>query len=304
MQRDCIEANDHEEVSAMFKKILFPVDFSKRCDGAAEYVRAYALANGAEIFLLHVLDLPDYLFGVPEYPVIAPVEIREAQREQGRKRLQQYFAEEFAGLNVHRLLVEGDPAREVVKFADEQKVDVIMLPTHGLGAFRRFIIGSTAAKILHDAHCPVWTSVHAEEALPLDGTGMRNVVCGIDLGPLSDSVLAYADRFARKTGADLTLVHAIPVVEVRPASYFDVDFAAQLAADARTRIDELQKRLGTQYRVCIHGGDPAEVMRVAAHGHSADLAIVGRGHVTEGLGRLRTHSYAVINKSPCPVLSV
>lgn len=288
----------------MFKKILFPVDFSKRCDGAAEYVRAYAKANQAEVYMLHVLDLPDYLFGVPEYPVIAPVEIRESQREQGRKKLEGYFCEGFEGVTVHRMLMEGDPAREVVKFADENKVDVIMLPTHGVGAFRRYIIGSTSAKILHDAHCPVWTAVHAEEAVPLDGTGIRNVVCGIDLGPLSETVVSYADQFVKHTGADLTLVHAVPVVEVRPASYFDVDFAAHLTAEARAKIDELQKKLGTKYRVCIHGGDPADVMREAAHGHSADLAIVGRGHVTEGLGRLRTHSYAVINKSPCPVLSV
>jgi nucleotide-binding universal stress UspA family protein len=292
----------------MFQKILFPVDFSKRCEGAAEYVRAYAKASNAEhraeVYMLHVLDLPDYLFGVPEYPVIAPVEIRESQREQGRKKLAEFCRDGFEGMAVHRMLMEGDPAREVVKFADENKVDVIMLPTHGVGAFRRFIIGSTSAKILHDAHCPVWTAVHAEEAVPLDGTGIRNVVAGIDLGPVSETVLSYADRFAKETGADLTLVHAVPVVEVRPASYFDVDFAAHLAAEARTKIDELQTKLGTKYRVCVHGGDPAEVMRAAAHGHSADLAIVGRGHVTEGLGRLRTHSYAVINKSPCPVLSV
>jgi len=288
----------------MFRKILFPVDFSKRCDGAAEYVRAYAKNTGAEVYMLHVLDLPDYLFGVPEYPVIAPIEIREAQREQGRKKLEGYFCEEFEGVTVHRMLMEGDPAREVVKFADDQRVDLIMLPTHGLGAFRRFIIGSTAAKILHDAHCPVWTAVHAEEAMPLDGIGFRNIVCGLDLGPMSETVLSYADVMARKTGANLMLVHAIPVIEVRPASYFDVDFAAHLSQEARAKVDELQKRLGTNHQVCVHGGDPGEVMRAAAHAHSADLSIVGRGHVTEGLGRLRTHSYSVINKSPCPVLSV
>jgi nucleotide-binding universal stress UspA family protein len=288
----------------MFQKILFPVDFSKRCDGAAEYVRSFAKANGAEVYMLHVLDLPDYLFGVPEYPVIAPVEIRDAQRELGHTRIENYLREEFQGVTVHRMLMEGDPAREVVKFADEQKIDLIMLPTHGLGAFRRFIIGSTSAKILHDAHCPVWTAVHAEEAAPLDGVDVRSIVCGLDLGPLSDVVLSFADRFAKEAGAELTIVHAVHAVEVRPASYFDVDFAAHIASEARTSLDELQKRLGTTYKVCIHAGDPAEAMRDAAHTHSADLAIVGRGHVTEGLGRMRTHSYAVINKSPCPVLSV
>ena len=63
-----------------FARIVFPVDFSKRCDGAAEYVKAYAKNSGAEVYMLHVPDLPDYLFGVPEYPVIAPVEIRRTSK--------------------------------------------------------------------------------------------------------------------------------------------------------------------------------------------------------------------------------
>jgi len=39
-----------------------------------------------------------------------------------------------------------------------------MMPTHGLGGFRRFLLGSVTAKVLHDADCPVWTGVHLERA--------------------------------------------------------------------------------------------------------------------------------------------
>lgn len=288
----------------MFKKILFPVDFSKRCDAVASYVAAYARNSNAEVYMLHVLDVPDYLFGVPEYPVIAPIEIRNAQRESAHKKLESYLMNEFEGITLHRMLMEGDAAHEVVKFADENKVDLIMLPTHGFGMFRRFILGSTAAKILHDAHCPVWTAAHTEELPEAKTAGFDHIVCGVDLGPMSDAVMAFADTLARREKADLTLVHALPVIEVRPASYFDVDFAAHLSAEARSKFDALQAKFGTNYKVCIHGGEPADVMREAAIQHKAGLMITGRGHVTEGLGRLRTHSYSVINKSPCPVLSV
>ncbi len=42
------------------------------------------------------------------------------------------------------------------------------MPTHGYGPFRRFILGSVTAKVLHDADCPVWTGVHLEEAPPIE----------------------------------------------------------------------------------------------------------------------------------------
>jgi nucleotide-binding universal stress UspA family protein len=80
------------------------------------------------------------------------------------------------------------------------------LPTHGLGAFRRSLIGSITAKVLHDAECPVWTGVHLAQAPPL--------------------------------------------------------------------------------------------------GLQSDLLIIGRSPASGVLGRLRTHAYSIIRRSPCPVLSV
>jgi nucleotide-binding universal stress UspA family protein len=51
-------------------------------------------------------------------------------------------------------------------------------------------------------------------------------------------------------------------------------------------------------------GDVAEAVRTEAQRHKADLVIIGRGMLDQSLGRLRTHSYAIIRQAPCPVLSV
>ena len=106
------------------------------------------------------------------------------------------------------------------------------------------------------------------------------------------------------TGGDVVVVHAIPTIEARPASYFDTDFSAHLSAEARVRVEELQDQTGTNFKVCVQGGDPSEVVARAVVAHRADLVVIARGAILGGFGRLRTHAYSIINKCPAPVLSV
>ncbi len=61
---------------------------------------------------------------------------------------------------------------------------------------------------------------------------------------------------------------------------------------------------GTEWSVYVKGGEVAEVVRKAALQHQSDLVVAGRGHLPEWFGGLRTHAYAVIRHSPCPVLSI
>src|SRR3981189_1517415 len=78
-------------------------------------------------------------------------------------RLNSTLVKQFAHLPVERTAQLGDPAREITDFARKQRVDLIMMPTHGYGPFRSLLLGSVAAKVLHDAECPVWTAAHADE---------------------------------------------------------------------------------------------------------------------------------------------
>jgi hypothetical protein len=70
-------------------------------------------------------------------------------------------------------LAESDAARacyvkRIVEFAHNNNITLIAMPTHGYGLFRRFLLGSVTAKVLHDADCPIWTGVHMEAAPPRD----------------------------------------------------------------------------------------------------------------------------------------
>lgn len=58
--------------------------------------------------------------------------------------------------------------------------DVIMMPTHGHGPFRRLTLGSVTARILHSATCPVWTGVHTDQMWSHTGAGRHRFLCAVD----------------------------------------------------------------------------------------------------------------------------
>jgi len=168
-----------------FSKILLPVDFSERSVGAARYAQSLARHFQAELVVLHVLTPPNYEFGALEIAGSMLDELYRNRAEQASKELDAFITAELAGLKVRRMVLEGDPAKKIVDLARDEAADIITMPTHGYGPFRRFILGSNTAKVLHDADCPVWTGVHLEVVPALASLPFRSILCAVDLGPQS-----------------------------------------------------------------------------------------------------------------------
>ncbi len=286
------------------RRIVFPVDFSARCAGAAHFVEALARHFDSEIALLHVVEPADYLYGTPELGAMGLRDFHAQRMAQSHRLLDGFLADELKTFKVERVLLEGDPAKKIVEHAHNWCADLVMMPSHGLGPFRRFILGSVTAKVLHDAECPVWTGVHMEEAPPLEKIAWKNIVCAVDLGPQTERALSWAAHLVRDSSAELTVVHATPAVEARPAKYLDTEVFSEMQKQAREEIGKLLDRTGIRAQICLEGGDPAAVVRNATLSHRADLLVIGRGSSSGGLGRLRTHSYSIIRQSSCPVVSV
>src|SRR5579862_2645836 len=190
-------------------KILLPVDFSERSLGAARYARTLAEQFHSELTLLHVLTPPHYEFGALEIGGSMLTELYTNRGAQVEKELETFLADELKGLPARRVVLEGDPARQIVAFAQQEKVGLIVMPTHGYGPFRQFILGSITAKVLHDADCPVWTGVHLEEAPSGGPVSFKHIVCAIDLGPQSCKTLTWATGMQEQFGARMTVVHAM-----------------------------------------------------------------------------------------------
>ena len=135
-------------------RIVLPVDFSERSAGAARYVHALATRFASEVTLLHVLPPPHYEFSALEVGGTVLNELFASRVAQVGRELDEYLMEELADISVKRLLLEGDPARKIVEYVSSIHADLIVMPTHGYGSFRRFILGSVTAKVLHDADLP------------------------------------------------------------------------------------------------------------------------------------------------------
>jgi nucleotide-binding universal stress UspA family protein len=207
-----------------------------------------------------------------------------------------------ARFQVRRLVYEGDPEAQIVATAEAETVQLVIMPTHGYGVFRRFLLGSVTSKVLHDLSCPMLTGAHLAEQGGTGKIAISNIVCAIDRGVESRDTLEWASKLAADFQAALSVVHAVP--HVNPSLGVSSDSKAQMEAMVRETIGELQgAATAKSVTVCIQEGEVAHAVCGYAKSVGAHLLVIGRGK-DRHMGRLRTNAYGIIRQSPCPVLSV
>jgi nucleotide-binding universal stress UspA family protein len=238
---------------------------------------------------------------------VLPANPTEEHRIQAREDLGAFGWPHFAGMSTLQATAEGDPAGEILKYARDQRVELIMMPTHGYGPFRRFLLGSVAARLLAEASCPVWTDVHYQSASSAESFAygnlhMRNVVCAVDLSPESRTALRWAADFAAHLSARLTLVHAVPYCI--PSPEIPVDWTPQMEKAALEEIEKLQASEGTHADARVVTGEVAYALHDAVEQVHGDVLVIGRGPANHMLARLMDHAYPIVRHAPCPVISV
>lgn len=278
--------------------ILFPMDFSERCCAAVPFVASMARHYGSKITLLSIADLPSFeAYSEPGEPVTgnAGLVLNDLQA-----RLDGALLQPFSGLDVKRAVDVGDPAELILDYAEMHAVDIVMMPTHGVGRFRQFLLGSVTAKVLHDAKCPVWTAAHRAEPHLDSVLPYRTILCAVDETPDCSQPLMWAAEFAADCGARLRLVHVFPGM----ANFPSAEYREDMRRGAMERMEVLFRRLGVRAPLTVSFGLVSDCVRDEAKHSQADLLVIGRGHIHQTLGRLRTHAYSIISQSPCPVVSV
>jgi nucleotide-binding universal stress UspA family protein len=144
-------------------RILVPTDFSKFSKIAVNYAVALAEKFGAELYLLHVVQdlalfIPDAVAVVP--PVAVPVDqFTVAARAALDRVVEENQLERF---HAHREVREGTPFYEIIRFAKEANIDLIVMGTHGHSGLAHVLLGSVTEKVVRKAPCPVLTIRHPE----------------------------------------------------------------------------------------------------------------------------------------------
>ena len=138
-----------------FHHILVPTDFSEYSQQAIQYARELAQTFGATLLLLHVVELPPYpIEGLPLSHLGGT--LLEDLEQYATSDLAQVLAKE-AEVTVGRRVVVGIPYRTIVEVAADEKVDLIVMATHGRTGFSHLFMGSVAERVVRTAPCPVLT---------------------------------------------------------------------------------------------------------------------------------------------------
>ncbi len=138
----------------MYKKILVPLDGSELAKKALGEAESLANCSGAEIILFQVVTFMP-IYGSPE--LVTPLIIDEKQKEAAEKYLSN-LAEELKkkGLRVTVMVRTGQQvAMEIIDFAKESGIDLIIMCTHGRSGITRWMLGSIALKLLTRGETPI-----------------------------------------------------------------------------------------------------------------------------------------------------
>jgi nucleotide-binding universal stress UspA family protein len=288
------------------KHILLPIDFSQRALAAVRYAAAMARCFHSSLTMIHIIAPLIVAWELNANDGRLMRQILKKQKDLFEKNLQAFMSDELREVEVKRMLIEGDPAQAIVDYACSNGVDLIVTPTRGDGIFRRFLLGSVVAKVLHDAPCPILTTVHSEDIKPDINWQVRNILCAVNPGSGDEEALLWAHNLASSLEARLSVVHAMPSLACHPETYYlESDVGRVLARDARDKIINMLSACKIpEPAIHIRNGSAAKVVRSVAQDFKADLVVIGRVLGKGNRGRLRTDSYGIIRESPCPVVSV
>ena len=197
----------------MYKRMLVPLDGSELAEVVFDYVEELAGRLELDLILLHVSGprehdlLPmhrAYIERAAEIVGRQSIEVQEKTRTKpGGKKLE-----------VRGELVVGHPAEEILRYADENNVDIILLATHGRSGVKRWAIGSVADKVLRASKFPVWlVRAGIPEEIVHDKWPKRTMLVPLDGSKLAESVLPHVEALVKQCGDELCDVVLLRVCE-------------------------------------------------------------------------------------------
>ena len=146
-------------MSTRFRKILYPTDFSDLALVALGYARQLVDTFDGELHCLHVVDDAYQHWSAmgPESVPVGPAP--ETMLELAGDRMDKLRAEHLTGLKHEPIthVTMGRPFADIIAYASQNEIDLIVMATHGRGAIAHVLLGSTTDKVVRKAPCPVLT---------------------------------------------------------------------------------------------------------------------------------------------------
>jgi len=289
------------------KNIVVPYDFSKRCRAAAGHAVALAQHFDAAITLLHVIPYSSFEYAAFEggFYVGSVWPSEQDVMARLKKEINELPAPDELKTGCKIMALKGEPALRIAEFVSRLDAPLVVMPTHGHGAFRRFILGSVTTKTLHDLKCPVFTGAHLEDQPPFAVHKYERIACAVDLTAHSEHTLRFAVDFAKAWNAKLTVVHASTWLIGADADNGMLSDAIRkrLLDTSKGEAVALLRAVGCDADLRVGFGRPEDFVPKTVREVDADMLITGRRTGKDG-GGLSSHGHDLIRSAPCPVLSV
>jgi universal stress protein A len=162
------------------KRILVPHDFSDTSTEAVRYAIALSRNFSARLYFLHVGH-----DAVNQFEMEFPIGLEDALDDGVRERLLRIVTpRENAELGPVFAVRPGSPAAEIVRYAEDEDIDLIVMGTHGRGFMGHMMMGSVAEKVVRTGPCPVLTVRNASHGFVIPDAMTNGATKSVDLRPV------------------------------------------------------------------------------------------------------------------------
>jgi nucleotide-binding universal stress UspA family protein len=310
----------------MYKKMLVPLDGSQLAEETLPYCRQLAGRLDLDLDFIHVCTPSEIqMFSIVRMYV-------EKTAESVRQQIQDIQTatagkKGFRAIKVTGKVVTGYPAEEILKYANENKIDIILLATHGASGIRSWAVGSVAYQVLHASKVPVWlVRSGIPEEIVYDKWPRKTLLVPLDGSKLAESALEHAEALVKQRGTEIAEILLLSVFApsiFSPSNFFlnedpgsmavnYSDIARQEADRAKENCEKYLKNIadrlvskGITVRTAAVLGDAAEEIIKYANTNPFQL-IVMASHGRSGLRHLIFGSVAekVILEAYVPIIVV
>lgn len=281
-----------------FRNILFATDFSDAMQLALPYAVEFAAKFAAKINVVHVIpEKEQESFSVPhgEFPGDAQ------NRKEYRQNRQRELEAELQNIPHAFMFPEGEVWENLSRIIDEQRIDLLVLGTHGRTGIGRTLFGSVAERIFRQAPCPVLTvgpRVFLRDDLSANSE-FHCVLYATDFSPESLAAARYATFLAKQYRATLVLMHSIQKPEPGQVN---------CTYQSLREVVPLGAGLQSSPRCIVERGTPAESVLGVSMREGADLIVLGIPSAEISPHAASRAAMASIKKiltqAECPVLTV
>jgi nucleotide-binding universal stress UspA family protein len=287
------------------KKLIVATDLSKDARPAAEWARGFGEIQGAQVIVLHVVELSAAHWVAGAFDYLDDPELQKKAEDNVRNWYVDATGSEPDGVEVRA----GTAAVQIGEAVTERGADLLVVSRSGKRGWERFLLGSTAKALAIDPPCEL-VVVHPEHANP----DVKDIVVGTDFSRNADRAVSAACELARRYGATLHIVHSEDVEDVDaidalggatiPTEYRRTD----VEIEASKRLKKLEKDHageleGVKYETKLSREEPGRALIAYCERNKSDLLVVGRaGHSPLVANVLGSAVNRVVHGSPTTLL--